>query len=293
MMDTMVRLLPMHQLPPDFGRTLDDPPDPPASPKPAATLVLLRNRGDGMEALLLKRSRRMGFIPGAYVFPGGGVDRKDGLPDLLPHLSGLSPDAARTRLGVEEGEADAGAADAPPPVAFFVAALRETFEETGILLGVPPMGFRTIPAGGGSLEGEARARLLAGRSSFRHLLEELAVNLDAASLRFIGHWVTPEPEPRRYDTRFFAVEVPGDCRAEPYRGEVEEALWLTPAEALQRNRSGLLPLVFPTLRTLEELEPFKDAAEALAHFEGRPFPPLLPRLIRKPTGIEITVDDPA
>lgn len=292
-MDPTVRLFPMHQLPPDFGRTLDDPPDPPATPRPAATLVLLRNRGDGMETLLLKRSRRMGFIPGAYVFPGGGVDRKDGLPDLLPHLSGLSPDAARTRLGVQEGEADAGTAAAPPPIAFFVAALRETFEETGILVGLPPKGFRTIPTGGGSLEGEVRARLLDGSTSFRHLLEELAVNLDAASLRYIGHWVTPEPEPRRYDTRFFAVEVPGDCRAEPYRGEVEEAIWLTPAEALLRNRSGLLPLVFPTLRTLEDLEPFKDATQALAHFEGRRFPPLLPRLVRKPRGIEITLDDPA
>ena len=291
-MTPTVRLFPLHQLPPDFGRGLDDPPDPPATPRPAATLVLLRNGRGGMETLLLKRSKRLGFIPGAYVFPGGGVDREDGLPDLLPHLSGISPDAARTRLGMERGETGGGATSEPPPMAFFVAALRETFEETGVLLGASPGDCRTFPAGGDSREGELRARLLDGRRSFRQLLEELAVELAAGSLRYIGHWVTPEAEPRRYDTRFFAVEVPRGCSVEPHPGEVAEALWMTPAEALDRNRAGLLPLVYPTLRTLEELEPFQDAKRALEHFEGRCFPRLLPRLLRRPTGIEIVLDEP-
>jgi 8-oxo-dGTP pyrophosphatase MutT (NUDIX family) len=260
----------------------------------------------------------MGFIPGAYVFPGGAVDRADGDPEVLPHLAGLSPHEARTRLGMLEGGTGAMDAARPAPVAYFVAALRETFEETGIFLGAPPGGCRTVPVGGGSREGGVRARLLEDRSTFRQALEELAPDgtapgepqpdrrprlegapgsrpekLDAGSLRFIGRWITPEVEPRRYDTLFFAAEVPAGCRVEPYRGEVEEALWISPTAALQRNRAGLLPLVYPTLRTLEELEPFQDARGALAHFQGRSFPPLLPQLLRKPGGIQITLDDTA
>jgi 8-oxo-dGTP pyrophosphatase MutT (NUDIX family) len=312
-MAATVRLFPMHQLPPGYGGTLDDPPYPPASPRPASTLVLLRNGPQGIETLLLQRSRRMGFIPGAFVFPGGGVDRDDGHPGILPHMAGLSPAEAGARLGVQKGEAEAAAFQQPPPMAYFVAALRETFEETGILLGVPPLGCRTVPAGGGSREGEVRARLLEGRCTFSQALSELASGepapggmppreaapdplagkLDAGSLRYIGRWVTPEPEPRRYDTRFFAVEVPAGCGVEPHRAEVEESLWLTPMEALQRNRAGLLPLVYPTLRTLEDLVPSRDVVQALEHFQGRHFPPLLPRLRRKPAGIQIIVDEPA
>jgi 8-oxo-dGTP pyrophosphatase MutT (NUDIX family) len=293
----------MHQLPPGYGGSLDDPPRPPATPRPASTLVLLRNVAHGIETLLLKRSRRMGFIPGAYVFPGGAVDREDGHPGILAHLAGLSPEDAPARLRGRKGGRETAALQQSPPNAYFVAALRETFEETGILLRAPPAGCHTVPVGGGSREGEIRARLLEGRYTFRQALEELAPGestpdhpaekLDAGSLRFIGRWVTPEPEPRRYDTRFFAVQVPSGCRVEPYRGEVEEALWLTPSEVLQRNRVGLIPLVYPTLRTLEELLPFREAAEALKHFQGREFPPLLPGLCRTPTGIRITVDEPA
>jgi 8-oxo-dGTP pyrophosphatase MutT (NUDIX family) len=293
-----VRLFPMHQLPPGYGGTLDHPPDPPAEPRPASTLVLLRNGAHGIQTLLLERSRRMGFIPGAYVFPGGAVDGADGHPEVLPHLAGLSPHEARTRLGMLEGGTGGMDASGPAPVAYFVAALRETFEETGILLGAPPGGCRTVPVGGGSREGGVRARLLEDRCTFRQALEELAPGsgpetLDAGALRFIGRWITPEVEPRRYDTLFFAAEVPAGCRGEPYRGEVEEALWISPTAAIQRNRAGLLPLVYPTLRTLEELEPFQRAREALAHFQGRSFPPLLPQLLRKPAGIQITLDEPA
>jgi 8-oxo-dGTP pyrophosphatase MutT (NUDIX family) len=292
-MAATIRLFPFHQLPPGFGRTLEPAPDPPATPRPAATLVLLRPGRGNIETLLLKRSRRVGFIPGAYVFPGGAVDRGDALPDLLPRLAGLAADGARARLGRQERESEGNDGATPPPVAFFVAALRETFEETGVLLGAPPAGCRTFPVGGNRQGGQVRARLLEGRCTFQQVLEELGVDLDAGTLQPIGRWVTPEPERRRYDTRFFAAEVPGACPVEPDRGEIEEALWLTPAEALDRNLAGRLPLVYPTLRTLEHLAAFREVRQALEHFKGRDFPRLLPRLVRRPTGIEIAVDEPA
>lgn len=288
-MPTSSRVIPFHQLPPGFGRTLDIPPDASATPRPASTLVLMRNGPDGLETLLLKRSPGVGFIPGAYVFPGGRVDPEDASPSLLPRLAGLTPQEADARLGMVEGVAGGDRRAAPPAAAFFVTAIRETFEETGILLGAPPAACRTIPRGAG---GEIRAMLLDGRRSFLEVIDELGVDLDAGGLQFIAHWVTPEPEPRRYDTRFFAAEVPPDCPVEPDLREIEEALWLTPAEALIRNRAGVLPLVFPTLRTLEDLADFRQTREALDALRGRAVTRLLPRLARRAGGIQITVVKP-
>ncbi len=287
-----VRLFPFHQLPPDYARTLDHPSDPPATPRPAATLALLRDGRNGIETLLLKRSHRLGFIPGAYVFPGGGVDAEDALPDLLSRLWGLTARKARARVGTNSGEPAADSEASLPPRAFLAAALRETFEETGVLLAAPPGSFGTFPVGGDPLGGKARAQLLEGRITFKQVLEELDVHLHASALQLIGHWVTPKPEPRRYDTRFFAAEVPGSCPVEPYSAEVEEALWLTPAEALDQNRAGHLPLVYPTLKTLEDLGAFREVRQALESLGGRAFPRLLPRVKKKPEGIEISVDEP-
>ncbi len=287
-----VRLFPFHQLPPGYGRTLDHPSHPPATPRPAATLALLRDGRNGIETLLLKRSHRLGFIPGAYVFPGGGVDREDALPDLLSRLSGLSAHEDRARVGADSGEPAADSEASLPPRAFLAAALRETFEETGVLLAASPGSYRTFPVGGTCRGGKARARLLRGLLTFHQVLQELDMDLDAGALHLIGHWVTPEPEPRRYDTRFFAAEVPEGCPVEPHRQEVAEALWLTPAEALERNRAGRLPLVYPTLKTLEDLEAFRETGQALEHLGRRDLPRLLPTVVKKPNGVEISVDEP-
>ena len=104
--------------------------------------------------------------------------------------------------------------------------------------------------------------------------------MDARALVYIGHWITPECEPRRYDTRFFAAEAPPGCRVTLNHEEMVEALWLTPSEALARNRSGALPLVFPTVRTLEDLEPHRTPKEALEALSKRPVPRCLPRVVR-------------
>ncbi|MCA9736835.1 MAG: NUDIX domain-containing protein, partial [Gemmatimonadetes bacterium] len=122
--------LPTELLPPGFAETLDRPPAEPVAPRPAATVVLVRDRADGPEVLLLRRTRSSGFVPGAWVFPGGRVDAGDAVPDLLARLDGLDGAEAARRLGLER-EATPG----PAAVAYYLAALREAFEETGILVG--------------------------------------------------------------------------------------------------------------------------------------------------------------
>ena len=289
------RVFPLLRLPPSFLRSLDNPPDPPVRPRPSATLVLLRQAGFGLEVLLLKRSPRSGFIPGAWVFPGGTVDRDDADPGILSRIHGVTQEAANERLRPSVSE--------PPALAYWVAALRETFEETGILLhrGTGKVRDSGHPSASGETpadseahreaEGFARSRLLAGEASFREILETLDLTLDAGALEYNGHWLTPECEHRRYETRFFAAEVQWDAQVTPHERELVEAHWLSPAEALTRNRDGTLPLVFPTIFTLEELEPFRSPGEALGYLRGKPVPRRLPELQRTEGGISIRLTD--
>jgi 8-oxo-dGTP pyrophosphatase MutT (NUDIX family) len=247
-----------------------------------------------LEVLLLKRSRTAGFIPSAFVFPGGRVDEEDGAGDILGKLRGIDPMAAEALLDPAEG--------GPPALAFFAAAIRETFEETGLLLEYPttlqdpspsdasPLSERESPGGPGVPLQTLREQLLEGARSFAGVLEERGRELDGGRLIYIGHWVTPLPEPRRFDTRFFAPSLADPCDVEPDGREMVEALWLTPPEALERNRRGTLPLVFPTVKTLEAFLGFESAADALASFRGRYIPRCLPSLTPMPDGIRIDLD---
>jgi 8-oxo-dGTP pyrophosphatase MutT (NUDIX family) len=240
-------------------------------------MALLRDGAPGPEVLLLRRSRRTGFIPGAYVFPGGRVEESDCAQGILRWLHGLDPEAADERLGAPE--------DGPPALAFFAAAIRETFEEAGILLGYP-----TVPEPSSPALLRLRRQLLDGSRSFAQILGEWGGELDGRAMTYIGHWVTPLPEARRFDTRFFATVVPATCRVEPDGQELVEALWITPRQALTSNQRGSLPLVFPTIRTLEALADFSSAARAVASFRGRPIPRCLPHLTPTAEGIRIDLE---
>ncbi len=295
-----VRVLPAHRLPPGFPSSLEEPPRPPATPRPSATLCLLRDGARGPEALLLKRTPRARFIPGAWVFPGGTVDPGDGAPALQERLTGLEPERAGELLGVAPDET-------PPPLAYWVAALRETFEETAHLPAAKASRHAPVTSIPGKREAtgagapgpalpthrvlELRDALLSGRVTFQEVLQESELTLDAGALAYVGHWITPVVEPLRFDTRFFAAVAPGDTPIDLHEAELVEALWLTPEKALERNREGTLPLVFPTLRTLEELAPFSTAREALKALGGRAVPRLLPRLVAAPGGIGIVVEE--
>lgn len=214
-------------------------------PRPAATVVLLREGPEGLETLLLRRSSRVGFFPLAWVFPGGRVDAADA---LLPVL-GESP-----RL-TEEGLLAAR------------AAARECFEEAGVWLGEGDPGE------------EARARLNAGELHL-HELPGLRVNL--ARLLPWARWVTPVIESRRYDTWFFLALVPPETEAHPDEGEATHSRWVCPADALANPDD--FPMAPPTFRTLEELTELGalDAIQAAA--PARRLAPVCPRLEQNDEG---------
>jgi 8-oxo-dGTP pyrophosphatase MutT (NUDIX family) len=278
------QVIPFDRLPRGFAERLDRP-EAPADPRPAATVVVLREGegGQGVEVLLLRRVRSAGFVPGAYVFPGGRVDPEDGAPEVVDRLTDRDAAAWARRLGVDSTEEGHSGA------AYLVAALRETFEETGILVARNGSGGFAPSADRDPAVAELRSRLLGGEIGFARVLEALDVTLDDGQAEYIAHWITPEAEPRRYDTRFFAVRVPRGVAVTPWEKEITDHRWLTPARALELREDGELPMVFPTIRTLEDLTPFSRARDVLQHFGRMQIPTILPRLVRTPTGVGIEV----
>ena len=283
--------IPAERLPEGFLETLTRAPDVPAVAWPAATVVLTREGVAGPEVLLLRRNRATGFVPGAWVFPGGRVDAADGEDALADCWDGLTREGAAGRLGL--------APDAQPPaIAYYGAAVREAVEETGLLPGVVMGGGAgdRVAAGAegggggvGGVVGRAREALLGGGVPFAQVLKALDARLDGASVEYIAHWVTPLVEPRRYDTRFFAARVPSGASAVYDEREMTGAVWLTPRAALERHRRGRLPMIFPTIRTLEDLCDFATVEALLAYYRGRAIPRVQPEIVRTAKGVSLRV----
>lgn len=219
--------------------------------RPAATVVVLRDGagGAGIEAYLQRRPLSMGFAAGVWVFPGGTVDAADRDPAIDGSWLGPVPAAWAERLGVPLDEARG----------LVVAACRETFEEAGLLLADPLPPAADLAA--------ARRALLGGATGFAAMLADLGVLLDTGRLRYWAWWLTPEAEPRRYDTRFFVAGLPPGAAATAHAVEAERERWLPPATAI--TLGDALPLLPPTFCTLRDLAGYRSVAEVLAAGEDR------------------------
>ena len=255
----------------------------PVEPRPAATIVLLRDSDTGMQVLLLRRNRSAGFVPGAYVFPGGRVDASDATEDTLAFVDGLTPEQAAHRLELVDGD--------PPAIAYYLAALREAFEETGILVGRDGHGREPATAAEDERVDATRNDLMEDRISFAQVLERLECRIDGASVEYLAHWITPKPEPRRYDTRFFAAKVREAATPIVDPREMTDAVWITPDAALVRADEGTLPMIFPTLKTLEQLRDYETTNAALASLAGRSVRTVLPTLVIAEGGVTLVLDE--
>ncbi len=231
-----------------------------ARPRDASTVMILRppQEGDSFEVLLLLRHPSHKFVPSHYVFPGGAVEEEDADPRLLARCRG------------ENGEPFAGeipgARSPEGSLAFWAAAVRETFEEAGVLFAADDRGNFPDPAQRAHLFIDLRGRLLRSEISFRELLEQEELFIPCHRLRFISRWITPAFLPIRYDARFFAALLPAGQEASPDGGEHTDGRWLSPSGALAENRRGRLDLVLPTLMTLEEAGRYAGAEEAWKGF---------------------------
>ncbi|MDQ3502899.1 MAG: NUDIX hydrolase [Actinomycetota bacterium] len=219
----------------------------PARVRDAATVALLRDTEAGPEVYLLRRVVGMAFAGGMHVFPGGSVDPADAAADLP--WAGPAPGVWAQAFGCAE----------PLARALVCAAVRETFEETGILLAAARDGDVLGDVGSDDWEAE-RAALEAGEQSLPELLARRSLVLRADLLRPLAHWTTPEVEDRRFDTRFFLARLPEGQICRDVGGEADERRWLRPADALTSG-ARLMP---PTVAVLRELAAYPDVDSALA-----------------------------
>ena len=228
----------------------------PVEARDAATTVLLRDADTGLEVYLLRRHAGMAFAPGMYVFPGGRVDSRDA--DVVPRWTGPSPNLWARRL----------ACDVPTARALVCAAVREMFEESGVLLAGP--GADTVVADTTAPDWEAdRRRLVEGTLSLAELLSRRGLVLRSDLLRAWAHWVTPAFEPRRYDTRFFVAVLPAGQRPRDVSGEADRAVWVRPRDAVAGADSAELAMLPPTYCTLRELAALPHASDVIRAAEGR------------------------
>lgn len=236
-------------------------------PLPAATVTLVRDAPRGLEVLLLERSASLRFMPGAFVFPGGALDPGDGAPELHAACVGCEDAAASRALGMARGG-----------LAYWVAAIREAFEEAGILLAYGPSGDLVELNGTASGRFEAHRRSLDRRhGDFGAIVRAERLRLATDRLLYFGHWITPVTVPRRYDTRFFLAEAPPRQDAAPDLTETVSHVWLRPQDALdQREKLGMR---FPTIKTLERFAACSTVGQLIAEVSAAPVVrPLLPRI---------------
>lgn len=260
------------------ARDLSDGRLTPAVPRDAATVILLRQGagpGTGVEAFLLRRTAELEFAPGAFVFPGGSVDERDADPGI--GWAGPAPEDFATQLDVAPERARA----------LVCAAIRETFEESGVLLAGPAGdGSGLVDAGlvsnSAALAADRHA-LLTGTATLGEVLGRRGLVLRADLLTPWARWITPEVSPRRFDTWFFAAALPAgqtataapEGHADP--GESESGTWLRPGAALDAAEAGEITLLPPTAVTLRELAAHQDVDGILAR--RMIITPRLPRVI--------------
>jgi 8-oxo-dGTP pyrophosphatase MutT (NUDIX family) len=240
----------------------------PATPAYAATLVLLRDRdAGGFDVLLTQRHRASKFAAGDFVFPGGKIEPDDAPADAAAWCAGLGHQEARRVLGTAHAPEAA--------LAYWIGAIRETFEEVGILLAE---GVRwPDPA---RIETYRRACHVDKRA-FWTMLRTEGLRLATGRLVYFAHWITPEESPLRFDTRFFATEAPAGQEATADGKEVIAVRWLSPGEAIDAAARGEISLRNPTVKNLMLFEGAPSAAAALARLAGRSVETIRPRVLEE------------
>lgn len=236
----------------------------PVVPRPAAAVTLLRDGVSGaLEVCMVRRHGKSAFMPGAYVFPGGTVTEQDRQTER--ETGSCAPLTDLSGLPFGEG--------------FYAAAIRECFEEAGILLARPIGGPPDWPRERRSQLDEQRRALNEGRTHLSVVLADEKLIASTDRMAHWSHWITPEGFPRRFDTHFFLAELPSNQEIVHDPHETTEGVWVTPGDALTRFEAGAFPLVYATERQLGQLVLCETVAAAFARFAGRAVRVNQPRVV--------------
>ena len=241
-------------------------------PLPAATVTLVRDSTRGPEVLMMQRNLKSGFVPGAHIFPGGALDQEDDAPELHALCAGMTDEAASRVLGLPSGG-----------LAYWAAAIRESFEEAGVLVAYDGSK-QVIALNQPALADRFRRHrhvLNAGERGFIDIMRDEGLTLATDQLVYFNHWITPVSAPRRYDTRFFIAAAPEAQEPLHDNQETISHLWVRPADALDRHRQNQFSMRLPTIRTLEEFAAFDRVATLMEAMRNkRDIDPNLPRITR-------------
>ena len=237
--------------------------------KPAATVILMREAKKGdFEIFMVKRSSRSPF-GSLYVFPGGKLDPEDSDNGLYPCCEGMDDAAASRQLGITDNA-----------LSFWIACIRECFEEVGVLLANPD---DSIMHDSEKLN-KMRRKLNNKEITFKDICISESLRLRAKNIVPCAHWITPAIEPKRFDTRFFLAKVNAKQLASHDGFELTESFWIKPADALVKFTNGEMNMILPTIKNIEKLAEFSSSEEAFNYFQGlgdNAIPPILPKFIKK------------
>jgi 8-oxo-dGTP pyrophosphatase MutT (NUDIX family) len=242
-----------------------NPPTVPVTPRDAATIVVVRDGDEGIEAYLMRRQTSMAFAAGMYVFPGGGLMTSDVEVDVPWVGPGAQEWGRRFRCAPDLARG------------LVVAAVRETFEETGILLAGPDEHTVVSDTGGDDMQA-ARGALDEGEISFADFLDDHRLVLRADLLGAWANWITPAFEPRRYDARFFVAALPAGQRVGAISRESDQAVWAPLSRVLARVESGEAAMMQPTIAVCREVSQH-SAASIVDASHRRTFETIAPRLV--------------
>tara|TARA_B100001996_G_scaffold34008_1_gene25469 strand:- start:3707 stop:4537 length:831 start_codon:yes stop_codon:yes gene_type:complete len=215
---------------------------------PAATMILLDDRPD-LQVLMLLRNDSSGFVASHTIFPGGAIEQDDRSSTWDDLISGLTNEEADEQLRTEEARS------------YWIAAIRETIEEVGVVIGSDEEGLL-----------EDRKTLENGTANFSQIISQRALSLDLSAVKPISRWITPKGGSRRYDTYFFVARSCSSVIPRVDGKEAVEVFWITPSEALQKWELGELTMISPTLATLKQLQTYRNTDEIFSVLDSKPLP---------------------
>jgi 8-oxo-dGTP pyrophosphatase MutT (NUDIX family) len=224
-------------------------------------------KGD-FEIFMVKRSSRSTF-GSLYVFPGGKLDPEDSENDLYPYCEGMNNEEASKQLGIKDNG-----------LSFWIACIRECFEEVGVLLTNPDDSILQDTYKLTKLRKELNNKEI----TFKEICVSESLRLRTKNIVPCAHWITPDIETKRFDTRFFLAKVNAKQLASHDGFELTESFWIKPADALAKLKNGEMNMILPTIKNIEKLAEFSSSTEAFNYFEGlgdNAIPPILPKFIKK------------